>query len=859
MDIFINNQRLDISDRDTLNLRLNNIINNVVTNETKQSDYSFSFNIPCTPTNNIIFSNANELAVNNKFNKIFNCIVYEDEYAIFTGQLTIASIENTYYTVNLVNIKYNTVSTIFEDRTLNELNWKIPFNGISTINEYNSNGEKVMFPLVNYGAFQKKPLSTEYGYNTYSNYFMIDSSNQWFYSSFNPSFNLIELIKRMFNQYGYQLSGNILKDKNLNRLYTSIQLADDQIPIYNLGNPLLGKVNIKNTFSNSGKSFLVHNLSYPTEGFTTLQNSSATTDYNWNDINIYDMWLDGESTVSKSYLFTKGDNSLVIPSDGLYKISLDYTISLDEQSLKGDWNTASGETQVDLINLLTKDMPVEIQLVRNTDEDIELIKGPSSPSYIMGNRDNYVNYIGCYPHENAYQSKIATPYQSRWTTPKQTYLPKEWRRDVTSGHRVNNDEVFYGYMPLTKRVMCVDSAVHSNFICGVTSFGNGCNGVIKNGYGYSSGEENKSYYNVQYYRVTETNGSIKYTECDWNKSIINDIPDDTLSFIDGRTLKGSIHLVIWLERNDILSLKAITKNWTLNDGNIVYTFNCTTDFTIEAYNPVNSVSSWNDESKFDKELSLGNFLSSNITMANFINNFIKEFNLSYQQLDSTVTINTQKLSNTRDVVELDIKDYKIESIDYPKAFIINYNIDTDEYGYELTVPKDKINDNDWADYGNKHQYKVNLGGTEDSTTELLDSWCYFTTFSLNDESNQISIPIIQKSEYIFGDYDEMMKHDGKSLPFRYWIKPIESEEYQLNCVGGELYRVFIPLEVDFNLTDTYFNWTKYHNYVTIDYPLLTRDYFRILKGAYVRFDKDLYRVAELQGFGAGTTKIKLLK
>lgn len=862
MDIFVNKQRLDISDRNTLNLRLNNIINNVITSNTKQSDYSFSFNIPCTPQNNLIFNNANELAVANKFNQIYNCLVYDDEYNIFTGQLTISSIEATYYTVNLVNIKYNNVSDIFGDSTLNELNWKIDFNGISTINEYNLNGEKVMFPLVNYGAFQKVPLSTDYGYTTYSNYFLIDDTNRWYYSSFNPSFNLVELVKRMFNQKGYTLKGNILNDSKLNSLYTSLQLEESQIPTYNLGNPLFGKVTIKNTFSNKDKSFILHSLSYPTEGYTTQDNGNYLTSYNWNDVNIYDMWLDGTNDVSKSYLFRKDDNVLIVPSDGLYKISLDYTIQLDEQSLQGDWTSSDGTSTIDLINSLTRDMPIEIQLVRNTDDEIELIKGDSSVIYLMGDRSQYQNNLGCYPHEALYQSRVVAPYSARFLTTKRgTFRPINWtRRNTidygTSGHRSTSGEILYGYVPLTKRTMCIDSAISPNFICGVSSYGNGINGVIKNGFGYTTGEENYSYYDVQYYRAT---GGAQFEKVDFNKSPINDIPDNTLSFTDGLTLKGSVHLVVYLNRNDVLSLKAITRNWTKDSANVVYTFSANTTLEVEAYNPVNKVSSWNDESKFDTQLNLGNFLSSSITMSNFINNFIQEFNLSYQQLGDSVTLNTQKLTNSRDVVEIDLQDYKIESIDYPKSYTINYNIDTEEYGYELTVPDSKINDNDWSDYGDKHQYKVSLGGSEDSTISLIDSWCYYTTFNIKDEYNQISIPIIQKSKYIFGDYEEMMQEDGKSLPFRYWMKPTECEEYQFITIDDEQYRVFIPNPLDFNPIDRYFNWTKFHNYVTIEYPLSTRDYFRILNGAYVRFDKDLYRVAEIQGFGADLTTLKLIK
>ena len=56
--------------------------------------------------------------------------------------------------MNLVNIKINTVSEIFGDMMMNELDWKIPFNGSGSINTYNADSSsKVIFPLVSYGVF----------------------------------------------------------------------------------------------------------------------------------------------------------------------------------------------------------------------------------------------------------------------------------------------------------------------------------------------------------------------------------------------------------------------------------------------------------------------------------------------------------------------------------------------------------------------------------------------------------------------------------------------------------------------------------------------------------------------------------
>ena len=105
LDILINGQRVDILDRSSINLRINNVVYNPSEIKSTQAEYSFSFNLPTTPNNNKIFDYANELAKVNKFKNTYNCEVYADGILIFSGSLIIQSIKKGFYNVNLVNIK----------------------------------------------------------------------------------------------------------------------------------------------------------------------------------------------------------------------------------------------------------------------------------------------------------------------------------------------------------------------------------------------------------------------------------------------------------------------------------------------------------------------------------------------------------------------------------------------------------------------------------------------------------------------------------------------------------------------------------------------------------------------------------
>ena len=198
MIIKVNGEIIDILDRNSINLRINNHLYDPVEINNTTAEYSFSFNLPQTPKNNRIFDYANILAKPNKFNKIFSCEVYSDELLIFTGQLRISAIKDGFYQVNLVSIKVANIEDIFGDMKMNELDWGIIFNGAPSINSYNEDyASKVTFPLVSYGVFEKTP--DKLGDYT-SKYDLTDA--KFYYETFTPSVNLVELVKRYFNQKG---------------------------------------------------------------------------------------------------------------------------------------------------------------------------------------------------------------------------------------------------------------------------------------------------------------------------------------------------------------------------------------------------------------------------------------------------------------------------------------------------------------------------------------------------------------------------------------------------------------------------------------------------------------------------------
>lgn len=930
LDILINGQRVDILDRSSINLRINNVVYNPSEIKSTQAEYSFSFNLPTTPTNNKIFDYANELAKVNKFKNTYSCEVYADGVLIFSGSLIIQSIKKGFYNVNLVNIKINTVSEIFGDMMMNELDWKIPFNGTGSINTYNADSSsKVIFPLVSYGVFQKKPTSTEYDYNNYTSKFQLDKYNKWYYESFSPSPNLLEIVRRLFEQKGYTVQGDIFQDSIIPNLFMSTNLANGQIPTYNLGEPNLGSAHIYTQFSNyvnknTGETryanFLEHSLGFPYQKVLG-QNEQ----FNFPSVDIYDLWSDTNSNItrqSQHYMFDDFSNCIVIPADGLYKIKMNVDITLPTQTLKAQEYINSDDTVlVNLNNSLKDDMPVEIQLVKNNNE-CELIHGPLQWEFTKGDRTKINTWNTAYPHEALYSSVNPTVVNANYSSGATSNRRRGGTFDVPrsgggtsgtdrrpsgnsntsqSGYRGRLSDAFLGYMPKPGELLAYDPWVNGDFIMGLSTLSGGTPAIIKNGYSWNKSVADKynSRYDEQgYWRLdrkrTSTNYDYIYTQTGFNKNTLQDSPTNACSLTD-KKMTGVVSGIVELKRNDVLMLKALTRHWTNRSGDVYYNFDVTVDLDISSYSP-ESVESldyenrgWNSPTEFDIDLQIGQFLNKETKVADFINNFLKEFNISFVNEGKVVYLNKQQLNINGDTYAINIDDRVLNSdgeaqvIDYPSSMEVKYKIDTEEWGFETTVPPDKLNSPNWKDYGDYGSDKIVINDRDDEQGEevqLNTSYCWYDTFKiLNDKDEEIgtiNIPVISKFSYMIDgySYEDSMKEDGKGLALRYWFRGkntgfsvLVNGKYPVNIYDTSNSLNGVQLSYhnrDNTLLPRYFNLSPdlSGNYVSINCYLTAQEYTLLKNGANVIFDSDVYIVSEIQGYdvmGLNMTELLLVK
>lgn len=903
--IYVNGNEVELYSQDDLNLRINNKIYDPSKISTSTSEYSFSFDLPKSKVNNKIFDFADVHAKKNKFGKNYNCEVYADGILIFNGTLRLKSISDKDYKCNLVSIKQNKIEEIFGDHKMNELKWFTSFTGIDTINYVNSNlVEDYFFPFVSYGAFQKEPEQTYGEVNVYTSKYDLDNTLLVYQETFPPSPKITTLVKKLFEQFGYDVDGDIFTDDIANNIYLSEYLKDDQDPAYNIGSSL-GKCTVNFSARNaytSGQSWGHLSGLEGTLTYGYVPNNQNYDTKNFDTVTVYDLWSMGGgrigrhewATVSSNNPWLFRDNCIVIPSTGLYKVSLSATVTLEsDRTFKAGVYSGSNDDLTEITvrsnNIFGLATPVELQIVRNENE-VELIHGYDGTNKSV------------YPHEAG---------------------PEYFRRGIfRPGPSGSTGETADWYIPQQYQMMQYDPYVSPNFICGFSSIGN-CVSFMKNynSWATADGLVTTQFQCMGYDKITGNpngGGSLTQTRSDYHEQNSIGAPINNFARNSNTQYTARVSGIIYLERNDIIMAKAVIRQYQdspnydsssgRGDPENWYSFNITNGvFTLEALSPNEtyatdvSTGAWGLPTQFDKDLNIGNFLNAEEKISDFINNFVKAFNLSVTQEGNTIFLNKQNMNLSEKKVPVDLdnrvdtRDSTSEPIDYPKSMQVNYNIDEEEAGFYYSVPDDHINDNDWKDWADRGSDKVMLNEyddtADDETVSLNNSYCWYHDFNLRVYSTNpgyedvetwagtISLPIISKDEWMIDNYkmEESMQNDGKSLRQRWWFRnPADTSKWLIDNVYNRQIYLAIPTNTNSDgfelsyknkentLLTRYFNILAMpeSNLISVEAYITPEEYMRLKNGAPIKVDNDIYITCEIKGYdpsGNNTTEIIAMK
>lgn len=922
LEIMVNGVPVDMYD-EGVNLRINRVINDPTKINTTQAEYSFTFNLPITNINSKVFNYANISSKKNKFSGRFPCEVYADGIEIFKGTIKVSEVSEGSFKCNLFKSKINTIETIFGESKMNEISWKVSFKGTSTINEVNADeSTKYFFPLVAYSLFNKVPWNTsESGNRRYSDKYLIDYSNRFYYNSFVPSLNLVELLKKCCEFKGYNLQGDILSDKILNDIYLSNYIADEQDPLYNYGIPEMGELSFDFDFHNTtiqDSRGTMEYIEYPLTYIPPYPNVSNSVNLkNYDTAFVYNMMMEhGNAVISnivnESKMLVNG--GVQIPADGWYQIELDadFGVSTGQGTIKNcylatgltrDFGAEDGYVRnygtVDVAYSLEA-MPVEIQILKYNAEDGD-----------VDNLSHEIIFKGDYPNEQPWWNDLSTEYESDARMAKRGSYP--WSIVVNATGTTEGESV----------TTAVDKFNNPDFVCGLSqsTFSRSV-AYAKDGYSWNSGNltEGNSIYNCNgyYYKMSQGNGVYTYIQGTTNQNTLLGAPSTSCVASTARHSKGKCSMIIRLVKGDILvpfiqgrlyyrdnvSSRADTSSMIATP----YLIEAKGSIKIKAVAPWNispNKLSYNMSSLFDKELNLGNFNNKEQKISDFFNDIQKAFNLSFQQDGNNIILNKNKLSKDLTApVDIDNKtntsDAEYIAIDFPRSIEVKYKIDTEEEGFYRSVEdnttEEQMQSNNWKDYGDYGYNKVMVSQADDSTDlnqslnfsynwnrdfNVLDYSTYDPSTTVLPDYKNVNIPVIGKTDWwIEGlDYEGYSQYDGRGFTQRMWFR-------------GEQTSIEIPVNGKYDETDDWYKITttkpykqygnnivylnykngvntllgKYFNIdinsasdrVDIEIYLTPMEYKLITAGSSVHFDDNIYKVIEINGYDpSGINKCKL--
>ena len=806
--LYVNDELLELVDQDSINIRLNNVLFDPESTKTSQATYSFTFNVPSTPNNNKIFGFANAIDKTNKFNRRYSAKLYADEILIFEGTLVVKeyNYQDEAYSCNLVSLRVLSLEEIFGDDKLCDVEWEVEFSGATSINEQNgavpSNRgillyrrdpfkDEYYFPLVSYGVFPKKPKSSDEVGNEYTSKFVIDQYNRWYIESFYPSLKVLSLMKRAFEQKGYKVIGNAFGDPVMSNVYASVNLSSEQIPLYNLGNPMFGVVSMEKRIitGSRGASRWKQDLSFPYYRVDPTSNQNDSTKYNFATADVFNLLTNGSITqINKQYLYRPKDGIIVIPADGWYKIDVAINATLSDYgstfSAQSYYNSGDCEDGIRTKNMqytkeLLEDCPFELQLVKNYNFNAELIKGKHNVRYLSGDKSestfqqtgcgytsntvpNKIEWVTEFPHQNLYSAYPPTETNAILTTSVGQTSTRSGRNANDAMYGGITEEApasirtrtrprptsatTVGYVTKDNETMPYDPAVSDAFICGFSSLNGGIVSVMKNGNSWSdlNTTTNDVFARVEGLDFINNSGTTSSNYC---KNEYPLSPKNTCS-CDGQHITGRVQCSVYLHRNDEIELLGIQRSFQHNSGtNIMYEVTGNIQLYIEASSPktrdelelkgynYRTPTEWNDK------LELNHWINDEVLTKDWIENILTAFNLQMYQDGNTIVIDTNKskLSLQRRVAPIYFlnlddrvseKDAITSAIDYPRSMKVTYKIDRDEWGFEKSVPQEYIKD--WYKYGDSGYTVVKMSNdvytTKDNNTSTDFSYCWYDVF-----------------------------------------------------------------------------------------------------------------------------------
>lgn len=237
IELYINGVLVNTSKEFTV--RLNRQILNPAELNTKDSKFTYSLSLPVTPTNSLAFGFADVEEVSGKFTKEYTARLYVDSVEIIDGLFRLSEVSAKGFKGNIYKPAQRSVKDVLADaKLIDTKELRIPFEdfaeSLSAINRRALvEPQPAIFPFVLYGLLPKVPLNKDA--NNYTPRDVWDETVRVGMSDIPPSFNVLLLVKHLFNSNGLRIGGDAFSDRRLANIYMSFKNESDFAQPWNYG------------------------------------------------------------------------------------------------------------------------------------------------------------------------------------------------------------------------------------------------------------------------------------------------------------------------------------------------------------------------------------------------------------------------------------------------------------------------------------------------------------------------------------------------------------------------------------------------------------------------------------------------
>lgn len=863
IELYISNRLCDIDK--SLNIYLRRQFINPAELNGKDAQKSYEITLPATANNNDIFSYANVEEMQGKFRIYDNAKLYIGSTLVLDGKFRMSEITRDSYKGNLGIPAPITISDVFGNTTMNQAgSWLIPFAGVSDITKYNTGGHDknifgnispCIFPLVLYGLLQK-----DNGNNNASGKDILDESVRFGLADFPPSVNCMHMLKQIFRNTGYNLSGNAISDDRLSNLFVSYKNENDYpLPFEYKKLVLSGTWTNYNEATETVENEVAANGDDPT--FITCDMLKG--------VNFIPNILSNESN-----MFFNG--TITIPRSGLYKIVFNAEMKISKYPYLNVYGSKDGIRVVEPLvaeqgryNNLSNTR-FEIKLVRNKlGGGNDLSRGKIDNLFYRDNIDQTEDVNGSiFPIPRGSGVNFIDPLQN-----SDLLCGFAWGTNGDSRYINPSNNTSYHYNPIAITGGYSWDRSRSNF--------RAYSAVNNVGYRkrVGSGFEDTNRFKVDLLNAPNTYMSLTYDYMDANGDIGQIVfleEGETVSVLNvsdqvnaGYTYDG------WL-RHDVtfdLSIEPFTtnRNWITVDDNGASTL------------PMN----WNDSFTLN-QIDLIRFLPSNVKINDWIENFCKAFNLNLVNTGrNNFELNVKNndiVTNLSNLIDLDkranVDQRSNESLRLPYKYELGFTVDVGEYGYINTM--DEIITESGAiervvNSGDKGGGEFFTGSYESNiiTQTSSFSYCWYKQLFDANKNPLIEVPVITDFEIWENefDYDEMSNKFYFDKAQRFWYlsgtyqTKVDNVNTKVALVANEFVgnrRMILDYENKANsIMKNYFLLLVNSNndYTIVNCYLSPEDYSK-LDISLIKFNGDLYNVAEIDGYdplGKSKGVLKLIR